>query len=83
MENGAPLAKRGPNSASGRAAVRLNAVQHGILATTPVIPELESEEEWAAHYAGFRQSCEPANYREEDLVHRLATISWRLRQAFE
>jgi hypothetical protein len=43
---GGEMTKRGPKTEAGKSIVRLNAVQHGVLSTTPVIPPLEREEDW-------------------------------------
>jgi hypothetical protein len=74
------VTKRGPKTDDGRAAVRLNAVRHGVLATTPVIPGLESAEDWEAHVAGISESLEPVGYLEAVLVARLAVTLWRLQR---
>jgi hypothetical protein len=36
----------GPKTAEGKAAVRLNAVRHGVLTEPPVLPMVESKERW-------------------------------------
>ncbi len=73
-----PAKRRGPKTANGRAAVRHNALTHGMTSTSPVIPEKESEEEWERHLQGFVESLAPEGYFEDVLVDRLANLFWRL-----
>ena len=40
---------RGPKTAEGRLAVRLNASKHGILSPEPVVNAYERAEDWEAH----------------------------------
>jgi hypothetical protein len=77
---GATQVTRGPKTDAGRAAVRLNAVRHGVLARTPVIPEVESIEEWEAHRDGLIESLQPEGYLEEALAERVAETLWRQRR---
>lgn len=72
------MGKRGPRSREGKLAVRHNAVKHGIMSTTPVIPVIESEEDWERHLQGMIDSYEPANHHETVLCERLALLTWRL-----
>ena len=74
------MAKRGPKTEEGKSVVRLNAVQHGVLSTTPVIPDLEREEDWEAHRAGVVASLALQGYLEETLAERIALLLWRLRR---
>lgn len=53
--------RRGPKTANGRAAVRHNALKHGITSTCPVIPGMESEAEWHHH-------CPPAERQSASTV---------------
>ena len=62
------MAKPGPKTEAGKAVVRLNAVQHGVLSTTPVIPGLEREEEWDAHRVGVLESLAPQGHMEMSLA---------------
>ena len=83
--NGAPRKPRkgtgGPKTAAGKARVRLNAMRHGILADTPVLPRVESEEEWeklrrdVLDWFGFEGPFQ------ESLGERVATLIWRLKRA--
>ena len=74
------MAKRGPKTEEGKAVVRLNAVQHGVLSTTPVIPDVEREEDWDAHRAGMVASLAPQGYLEATLAERIALLLWRLQR---
>ena len=74
------MAKPGPKSKKGKAAVRLNAVRHGVLSTTPVIPGLENQEDWEAHRAGLMASRAPEGPLEEALAERVALLFWRLQR---
>jgi hypothetical protein len=68
----------GPKTKRGKAASSRNALKHGITSTSPVIPEMESEEEWERHLQGFFEYHAPEGYFEEVLVARLANFFWRL-----
>ena len=46
------MVKRGPSTASGKAASSRSAIKHGLRSDAPVIPELESFEDWERHRAG-------------------------------
>ena len=68
----------GPKTEQGRAIARLNAVRHGTLATTPVVPRLERPEEWQAHLGATLESLNPMGYLEAVLAGRIALLLWRL-----
>ncbi len=74
------MAKRKPKTKAGKEVVRLNAVQHGILSTTPVIPGLEREEDWEAHRTGLLASLNPDGHLESELAERVAALTWRLKR---
>jgi len=74
------MAKRGPKTEAGKSIVRLNAVHHGVLSTTPVIPGLEREEDWEAHRVGVLASLAPEGHLEVTLAERVALVLWRLRR---
>ena len=79
------MEKRGPRTEAGKAAVRLNALQHGIWSASPVVPSLEREEDWQGHLDGILASLAPSDYLESCLAERIAGLIWRLRRvtAFE
>ena len=68
----------GPKTPAGKAIARLNAVKHGGLSSLPVIPNMESQEEWEAHLAGTLASLEPEGHLETVLAERVALTLWRL-----
>ena len=72
------MTKRGPKTTAGKDVVRLNAVRHGVLSTTPVIPDLEREEDWEAHLGGILESLAPEGLLEVKLTRRIAALLWRL-----
>ncbi|MGB6896546.1 MAG: hypothetical protein WBF37_11495 [Dehalococcoidia bacterium] len=74
------MAKPGPKTEAGKAVVRLNAVEHGVLSTTPVIPGLEREEDWEEHRAGVLASLAPEGHMEMALAERVALQLWRLQR---
>ena len=74
------MAKRGPKTEEGKAVVRWNAVRHGVLSTSPVIPGLEREEDWQAHLSGVLASFAPEGELESILAERVALLFWRLQR---
>jgi len=56
----------------------LNALDHGIMSSIPVIPEVERLEDWQAHFRGLVTALEPAGDAEIVLTHRVALTLWRL-----
>ncbi len=74
------MPKRGPKTDRGKAVVRLNAVRHGVLSVSPVIPVLESEEDWQAHRAALLASLAPEGHLEQTLAERAALVLWRLQR---
>lgn len=74
------MAKAGPKTESGKAAVRQNAVKHGLTSPAPVIVGLESESDWKAHLSGILSSLEPVGHLETVLVEDIANLLWRRRR---
>jgi hypothetical protein len=68
----------GPTTPEGKAVSSRNAVKHGVLGATPVLPGIESSEEWEYHRAGVIESLDPVGYFQNVLAERVALISWRL-----
>src|SRR5688572_25271001 len=62
-----------------------NALRHGVLSTSPVIPNIENEADWQAHLAGQIAALKPDGALELALAHRIAFTLWRLNRliAFE
>ena len=73
------MAKRGPRTEAGRRRVALNALSHGALARTPVIPG-EDDAEWRRHLQGFHDSLAPQTPFEASLADRIAFTVWRIRR---
>ncbi len=71
----------GPKSEAGRAAVRLNALKHGLTATTLVL-DGESRTKFEALIAAVHAEHLPSTPTEEALVTQIAMAIWRLRRFF-
>ncbi|HET7770672.1 MAG TPA: hypothetical protein VFN74_18005, partial [Chloroflexota bacterium] len=65
-----------PTTRRGRAAQ--NALSHGLRSHVPIIPGVESEEDWLAHHAGFVLQYSPVGQLEVLLVDRISFGFWRL-----
>ena len=75
------MAKRKKTSDVGMALARhLNAVTHGLSARTPVIPGVESQEEWEACRQAWIDDRKPVGKLEEHLVDRIALNDWKLQR---
>jgi hypothetical protein len=70
--------KGGPATEEGKEVVRWNAARHGIRSPAPVVPGIESTEEWEKHLAGVLESLSPEGHLEVVLAERVALFSWRL-----
>ena len=73
------LLSTGPKTPEGKAAVRLNALRHGLRAHTVVLPDEKSEE--------FQQLCDdleaewqPQTRTEQIYVEQMAVSQWKLRR---
>ena len=58
----------GPRTPDGKATASRNNTRHGLRATTPVIPRVESPEEWEHHRATTIAGLNPDNALEEALA---------------
>src|SRR5919107_741941 len=72
------MKKGGPATEEGKEVVRWNAARHGIRSPAPVVPGIESAEDWEAHGEGVLESLKPEGYLETVLAERVALLSWRL-----
>jgi hypothetical protein len=72
--------RRGPKTDAGKAAVRLNAVGHGLTARDICIPGLEDPAEWEAFRDGVVESLQPEGALEDTLASNVAEMLWRLRR---
>lgn len=70
----------GPRTPEGKAVAALNATRHGLTSILPVLPGVESQEDWDRHLAGVAQALLPETHLEEILVERIALLLWRLRR---
>lgn len=70
----------GPTSDDGKAVSRMNATKFGLYSESPVLPNVENEDEWAEHRERTFASFEPDNYLEEALVERVAVTLWRFKR---
>ena len=69
----------GPNTPQGRAAVRFNALRHGLTAQDAVISD-EDRTQFNRHLAAYRDEFEPATPLEHGLLDQLVQAAWRLRR---
>ena len=77
-EGDSSLTKGGPVTQEGKEVVKWNAVQHGIRSPAPVVPGVETREDWEEHRDGILESLQPEGHLEEVLAERVALYSWRL-----
>jgi hypothetical protein len=70
----------GPRTEKGKDASKLNAIRHGLLAKSVVVPNLENEEEWQDFRKGVLASLNPVGRLQEELAERIAQILWRVRR---
>jgi hypothetical protein len=68
----------GPVTRDGKAIVRWNATRHGISSPAPVVPGLESKDDWQEHRGGILENLSPVGHLEAILAERVAMLSWRL-----
>lgn len=71
------MARRGPTSSTGRQAVRLNALKHGILSHCPVVPGVETEEDWNSYQEGVLEDLRPKGALEVVFAKNIASLLWR------
>ena len=74
------MPRRKPTSNVGTALARFNALRHGITSTAPVIPGVESVEEWGAHREAIVDAVAPQGGMESMLAERIAILSWRIQR---
>jgi hypothetical protein len=74
------LKSTGPKSEDGKEQSRRNALRHGFTAETVIEPLEQVEEYWAFEQAIVSEYL-PQTPVEQELVHRLASLFWRLRRA--
>ena len=74
------LQSTGPTSANGKHVSRRNALRHGLTAET-VLEPVENPDEYRIFEAAIVAEYLPQTPVEQELVHRLASLFWRLRRA--
>jgi hypothetical protein len=73
----------GPKTAQGKAAMRLNALKHGILARQVVVQGykiVESSREFKTLFGEYHEHLAPVGPLEEMLVDQIVATVWRLRR---
>jgi hypothetical protein len=73
------LKSTGPKTPAGKAAVRLNALRHGLLSKEILLPG-ENEEALRELAEGLRAELQPVGELETILVGRVTSLLWRLRR---
>jgi hypothetical protein len=68
----------GPTTPEGRAAVRMNALKHGLTAAEMILPTVEDKLEFEQFRAGFEEECQPVGLLEQVLVEDLVAARWRM-----
>ena len=74
----------GPVTPQGKAASSLNALRHGLRASTAVLPD-ENREQFDQLHGGLQDQYDPQNPAEQHLVDQAAIAQWKLvrAEAFE
>jgi hypothetical protein len=67
----------GPRTEPGKQRSSLNALRHGLTASTAVLPT-EDPESYQRHIQQFLDEHQPATPTETQLVHEIANTAWRL-----
>ncbi|MFO0889937.1 MAG: hypothetical protein U0790_12460 [Isosphaeraceae bacterium] len=70
----------GPRTEAGKQAVRLNALKHGLDATTAVLPH-EDAEKYEQRRAAWTRELSPGGEVGDYLAGRAVTLSWQLDRA--
>jgi hypothetical protein len=73
------LKSTGPKTPDGKAAIRLNALRHGLLSEEILLPG-EDEEALRELAQGLRAELQPVGELEGLLVDRITSLLWRLRR---
>jgi hypothetical protein len=73
------LKSTGPKSPEGKAAVRLNAIKHGLLSREVLLPG-EDEDALRVLAESLRAELQPVGEFEYLLVDRITSLLWRLRR---
>lgn len=74
------LRSTGPRTLAGKLRSRRNAVKHGLTARA-VVDVFEDEGEFRSFYRNIASGYSPRTQTDNEMVHRLASLLWRLRRA--
>jgi hypothetical protein len=66
----------GPKTEAGKQRISMNALKHGMTATSVVVP-LQSLDAYRLHVERYMDKCQPEGPIETDLVQSLADTAWR------
>jgi hypothetical protein len=69
----------GPRTEKGKAAIRFNALKHGLTAAQVLLPD-EDEGEFGRHMDAIDQQLQPQGALEQSLSESIAMKLWRLRR---
>lgn len=72
------LKSTGPKTLEGKARTSMNALKHGLRASSLAVPILEDPEDWEVHRSLVVRDSAPAGYLETILSERVAALLWRL-----
>jgi hypothetical protein len=72
------LKSTGPRTTEGKTRASMNALKHGLRASSLAVPVLEDPEDWEAHRSLVLRDLSPVGYLETVLSERAAAILWRL-----
>jgi hypothetical protein len=72
------LKSTGPKTTEGKARTSMNALKHGLRASSLAVPILENAEDWETHRDLVVRDLSPVGYLETVLSERVAAILWRL-----
>jgi len=68
----------GPKTPEGRAAVRMNALKHGLTAAEIILPTTEDKLEFDQFRLAFEEECQPVGLLEQVVVEDLVISRWRM-----
>jgi hypothetical protein len=68
----------GPITPEGRAAVRHNALKHGLTAAEIILPTVEDKTDFEQFRFAFEEECQPVGPIEQVLVEDMVSARWRM-----
>src|SRR6202166_1393535 len=68
----------GPKTPEGRAAVRLNALKHGLTAAEIILPNTEDRLKFEQFQTAFEEECQAVGPIEQVLVEDIVANRWRM-----